>query len=122
MEETYPCPACGFLQFSGPPGTYEICELCGWEDDHVQLANPRLRGGANSESLVEAQQVALRRYPQSVRDYDGEVRDPGWRPLTNAEATRSPEGPRTGLDYFRAASSKDPTYYWRKDDPNDNPV
>lgn len=21
-------------------GTYEICGVCGWEDDHVQLANP----------------------------------------------------------------------------------
>jgi len=122
VEKTYPCPACGFLQFSGPPGTYEICQMCGWEDDHVQLANPRMRGGANSESLAEAQQAALQRYPRVMREFEGEARDSSWRPLTDAEADVAPEAPRTGRQYFLAACSKDPTYYWRKKNPDKDPV
>lgn len=51
-EEFFPCPSCRFLVFGEPPGSYEICDLCGWEDDHVQLANPAMGGGANKEKLV----------------------------------------------------------------------
>ena len=36
-----------------PPGTYEICAICGWEDDPVQFDDPDYRGGANGPSLNE---------------------------------------------------------------------
>jgi Cysteine-rich CPCC len=39
-----------------PPGTYDICNECGWEDDPVQFNDPEYRGGANSESLREARE------------------------------------------------------------------
>jgi len=97
MDESYPCPACGFLVFSGPPGIYEICQVCGWEDDHVQLAHPMMRGGANSESLLEAQEAALLRYPLSMREFDGETRDQYWRPLTSDEAEVASGCPRNGM-------------------------
>lgn len=48
-----PCPCCGHLTLSAV-GCYEICEVCGWEDDPVQSADIEYRGGANSESLQEA--------------------------------------------------------------------
>ena len=112
--ELYPCPACGFLEFSGPPGTYEICSLCGWEDDHVQLANPRLRGGANRESLAEAQLEALVRYPLPVAEAQGSRRDPEWRPLTNADSVIATDAPKSPTDYFFAACGDSPTYYWRR--------
>ncbi|WP_334748438.1 CPCC family cysteine-rich protein [Phytobacter diazotrophicus] len=32
-------------------GSYEICAVCGWEDDPVQSADPDFAGGANSLSL-----------------------------------------------------------------------
>jgi len=37
-----------------PPGTYEICPVCGWEDDPVQFRDPDRAGGANEMSLNEA--------------------------------------------------------------------
>jgi hypothetical protein len=37
-----------------PPGTFEICPVCNWEDDNVQAADPKLRGGANEMSLEQA--------------------------------------------------------------------
>jgi Cysteine-rich CPCC len=111
---SFPCPACGFLTFSGRPGSYDICRLCGWEDDDVQLAHPRLRGGANSQSLVEAQMEAIRRHPREKKSLDNYQRDPDWRPLTDAEADEREDIPRSGLDYFGAAGKGEATYYWRK--------
>ena len=36
------------------PGGYEICRVCGWEDDPVQANNPAFEGGANKLSLRAA--------------------------------------------------------------------
>lgn len=51
----YKCPCCGKLTFEeNPPGTYEICSNCNWEDDPIQFNNPDYSGGANEDSLNEA--------------------------------------------------------------------
>lgn len=51
----HPCPCCGFLTFDeSPPGTFEICPVCGWEDDDAQFRDPTYDGGANSVSLEQA--------------------------------------------------------------------
>ena len=53
----FPCPCCGFLTLDeSPPGTFEICPVCYWEDDNLQFDDPTLRGGANRVSLAEAQE------------------------------------------------------------------
>jgi len=39
------------------PGWYEICGICGWEDDPVQSANPDYPGGANRHSLLQAREA-----------------------------------------------------------------
>ena len=36
-----------------PPGTFQICPVCGWEDDNAQFDDPTLRGGANELSILE---------------------------------------------------------------------
>jgi hypothetical protein len=84
----YPCPCCGYQVFSEPPGSYEICPICFWEDDNVQLGFPDLAGGANSCSLIEGQKnfatcgVCELRFKNNVRSpRDAEMRDPSWRPL-----------------------------------------
>lgn len=52
---TFPCPCCAYLTLSEePPGTFEVCPVCFWEDDAVQLEQPDLAGGANTVSLEEA--------------------------------------------------------------------
>lgn len=57
---TYPCPCCHFLTLSEPPpGSYELCPVCYWEDDAVQAYNPDLPGGANMMSLGEARKNFL---------------------------------------------------------------
>jgi len=43
----YPCPCCGHRIFDEPPGSCDICKICFWEDDNVQLRWPDYAGGAN---------------------------------------------------------------------------
>ncbi len=59
IEEStkYACPCCNFLTLEEfPGGTFNICPVCYWEDDNVQLADPDYEGGANRESLNQAKE------------------------------------------------------------------
>ena len=49
------CPCCGQYTFSGD-NTFEICEICGWENNRVQTKSPDFAGGANHMSLNEARE------------------------------------------------------------------
>lgn len=113
--EDSPCPVCGFLVFSGPPGSYDICPVCDWEDDHVQLAHPLMRGGANRESLVEAQIAILKKIPLAVREHGGFKREECWRPLKEEEMKVRADAPTDGQSYFEA-TAEEPGYYWRADE------
>lgn len=51
----YKCPCCRYYTFSHKPnGSYDICPVCYWEDDPVQLDDPTYEGGANHVSLKQA--------------------------------------------------------------------
>ncbi|KAF1061508.1 MAG: hypothetical protein GAK45_02202 [Pseudomonas citronellolis] len=69
----YTCPCCGHFSFGDPPGSYEICEICFWEDDHLQLCFPDAHGGANGVSLIEAQ-VNYVQWGACERRLSGKVR------------------------------------------------
>lgn len=89
MEEWFTCPCCGYLTLSEPPsGTFEICEVCGWEDDRVQLDDPDWVGGANGLSLRQAQKNFAMFGPR--RPIRGGLeqyrRDPDWKPLPQGGA------------------------------------
>ena len=108
MTAPFPCPGCGFLVFGEPPGSYEICPICGWEDDGVQLEAPGSAGGANQDSLYEHQQhVALRLAPASVEEFEGYRRSADWRPVSPDEA--SSELPEPRIDW-----KDESIYYWRR--------
>jgi rubredoxin len=52
----YTCPCCGYKTLNEePPGTYDICPICFWEDDLVQFRDPDFEGGANDASLRQGQ-------------------------------------------------------------------
>lgn len=84
----FPCPCCGYIMFSAPPGSEERCAICGWIDDINQLHFPAFAGRPNGVSLLEAQ-----RSYNDVGAKDGadlssvrfagasDERDPNWRPL-----------------------------------------
>jgi cysteine-rich CPCC protein len=111
--ESFPCPSCGFEVFSSLPGSFEICEICGWEDDHVQLRFPALAGGANKLSLADHQKRALEAFPSSLSLAKGFRRASSWRPLAAAEVTRPPV-PMSGHDYVAHSAEDAPPYYWSR--------
>ena len=47
------CPVCGEYEFE-IDNDFDVCEVCGWENDGVQFDDPDYRGGANDENLNEA--------------------------------------------------------------------
>ena len=88
MSGPYPCPCCGHLVFEGAPGSYDICPICYWEDDTVQLRWPDWAGCANRPSLIESQTNYAKSGGMEAR-FTGHVRPPasyehvdeGWRPI-----------------------------------------
>lgn len=110
----YPCPACGFEVFADAIGSYDICPICGWEDDGVQYRFPDLIGGANGTCLYEWQLKTVAAIPLDVKEKNGFSRDKTWRPLTEDEARSKEEIPKTGFDYFQAIDVDMLDYYWRK--------
>jgi len=52
----YPCPCCGYYTLENKAdNTFQICPVCYWEDDGIQLHDIDYKGGANNLSLKEAQ-------------------------------------------------------------------
>ncbi|KRE24947.1 CPCC family cysteine-rich protein [Paenibacillus sp. Soil522] len=85
----YACPCCGYKTLElKPPGTYDICEICFWEDDGVQFDDPDYEGGANSESLRQYQKAFLMGRVNR-RPTDKDERDQDWTPLSDNKALLS---------------------------------
>lgn len=85
----YTCPCCGYKTLDGePPGSFDICEICFWEDDDVQFDDPDYAGGANIPSLRQAQKYFIifgaceERCVEFVRTpSETDVKDGNWKPL-----------------------------------------
>lgn len=49
------CPCCQHQTLpEKPPGSFEVCPVCAWEDDSLQFASPDSSDGANAVSLNDA--------------------------------------------------------------------
>ena len=115
----YPCPCCGYLT-SSSPGGYDICPVCGWEDDLAQLRFANMPWGPNRYSLWDAQQNYLTTGcsdPELVEQgriragsADGVPRDPQWRPLRPDDIEEGEPGVEYGMTY---PSDPEQLYYWR---------
>ncbi|PJZ57226.1 CPCC family cysteine-rich protein [Leptospira barantonii] len=113
----YPCPCCGYIVFSEPPGSYEICPICFWEDDALQLEfATTLSGGANHLTLFQAQLNFLEFYA-SEKSLLIHVRKPAptdfldsdWRPI---DTIRDKFESFTNKQCQRAILDES-LYYWR---------
>lgn len=58
MNISYKCPCCGQKTLDSEH-MFDICSVCGWEDDNVQFADPNFFGGANFFSLNEYRKLYL---------------------------------------------------------------
>lgn len=87
QEDKFNCPCCGYRTLREKPGgTYNICEVCFWEDDPIQLDDPEYEGGANRVSLRQGQKnfqefgACERDMIKNVRPPNSdESRDEGWK-------------------------------------------
>jgi ribonuclease HII len=72
----FACPCCGYLTLEAePPGTYAHCEVCWWEDDPIQFADPDYEGGGNAPSLHQARRL-FREIGVSDAQFKGDGRAP----------------------------------------------
>lgn len=117
--EDVTCPACGFAVLADGYGSYEICTVCGWEDDGVQLANPTSSGGANGKSLAEVQADVVGRMPLQVMTHGEFERDPLWRPLNRHELDDAEAKRRFQHWHTPAASDRMDVYWLRAAPPAD---
>lgn len=83
----FACPCCGHLVLDERI-CWNICPICYWEDDPVQIADPWCEGGANVPSLAQSQEnfrtfgVMEQRFAEYVRKpMDDDRIDPAWRPV-----------------------------------------
>jgi hypothetical protein len=119
MKNMYPCPCCGYVVHGDPPGSFDICPICFWEDDISQLRFPEM-GGANHVSLIQGQRnfftigACEERVVKHVRKPLAlEQRELEWRPIDPKQDQI--ERPKAGVEYG-TTYPKDSTelYYWRK--------
>jgi hypothetical protein len=117
-----PCPCCGFLVFNQLPGSYDICPICFWEDDPVQLRFPDFAGGANRPSLMEAQRnfaefgaYEIRHIHRVRSPMQEDVRDPDWRPVDPQRDLFKHLDRGDGTDDWPRPTERTRLYYWRPD-------
>jgi len=83
----YFCPCCGYNTLTQkPPLSYEICPICYWEIDPVQVRFPDNEQGANRVSLIQARKnfeeigAYFEDYIEVVRKPNSnDQRKPGWK-------------------------------------------
>jgi hypothetical protein len=119
VDLVYPCVCCGHLTLDEPPGSHQICPVCFWEDDAVQLRWPDWTGGANRPSLVEAQHNVHRFAAcdeQNLRHarpaHDDEPRDEAWRPIDLRQDRFEP----CGVQLAPWPDDRTVLYWWRHRD------
>ena len=116
-DPSFPCPCCGYFMFEEPPNSYDICEICFWEDDALQLEfATTLDGGANAMTLAEAQRdfaevgaKAASRAGFVRKPNANDRRDPQWRPIDPTD--RFPDW--NDAHAKRARAADEALYYWR---------
>ncbi|MEM7174098.1 MAG: CPCC family cysteine-rich protein [Bacteroidota bacterium] len=53
----YQCPCCKYYTLEeGRENSFDICDVCYWEDDEIQEDDPSYTGGANDVSLNQARE------------------------------------------------------------------
>jgi rubredoxin len=77
----YACLCCGYLTLDEePPGTYDICPVCNWEDDHLDLSNPadisEPKGGPNETLSLREARENFARFGAASPDWRHRVRSP----------------------------------------------
>ncbi len=110
-KPNHPCPACGFLVFTALNEQSEICPICGWQNDVLDLQELYEPAGPNKVSLEQAQINFVRIGAKSAtslssvrRPNDCDYRDPNWRPVDKTKD--KPKAIDVNSEHF------EDLYYW----------
>lgn len=68
----YMCPCCNSSEFSDKY-SYEICNICGWQNDPVQNKDPDFSGGANERSLNECKFIQNHNIKPKISYQNGKI-------------------------------------------------
>jgi len=114
-SKKYTCVCCGHRVFS-VLFNFEICSVCGWEDDPLQIRFP-MEKGANKVSLVEAQINLIKMgviYKGFLNFGSGEKfeKDTGWRMLDKQDKFHRKDKQVNEIDYPMDMAT---LYYWKDD-------
>ena len=104
------CPVCGKYCFDEE---YDICPICGWENDGVQADDHNYAGGANHLSVNEARIEFFLLKEKSVREevircreaYEEECLEI-WKRYAGINYVKFPEKRKQERDDFREARKK----------------
>jgi len=76
LIDKFSCRCCGYRTLrEKPDGTYNICQVCFWEDDPFQFEDPDYISGANRVSLRQGQRN-FREFGATEREMIKNVRPP----------------------------------------------
>lgn len=88
MTTKYTCPCCGYRTLD-EKSSWEICHICGWEDDPLQSENIDISGGANIPSLRQAQKnfIEFGACEKEMICYTlkpdlDDIKDKDWKPIS----------------------------------------
>ena len=72
---TKKCICCNEGIISSEEGSFDICPICGWEDDDIQADDPDFAGGANELSLNDyRKEFIMKRANDPSYNWSNEVR------------------------------------------------
>lgn len=96
-KKLLPCFCCGQWTIE-EYGNFEICVVCGWEDDSIQSSDPDYMGGANKSSLNEYRKQFLagqeneKGCDRPAREVRQENRSEAWQEPKGAEKEGKKDG------------------------------
>lgn len=111
-NKKYTCVCCGHKVFDHL-FDFEICPVCGWEDDPTQIRFP-IEKGANKVCLIEAQFNFAKTgllYEGFLNFADGKKyeTDPDWRPFDKKDKV---EAKQDGVREINYPIDMTKMYYW----------
>ncbi|MEL1242631.1 CPCC family cysteine-rich protein [Flavobacterium sp. DGU11] len=72
----FQCPCCDYYTLKSDfENSFEMCDVCYWENDGIQLNDCNYEGGANRPSLIQAREN-FRRHGASEECLKEYVREP----------------------------------------------
>lgn len=109
-NKKYTCPSCGYKVFEEPVGSDDICPICFWQDDSIDLEAMYEPMGPNHVSLEQAQKnyqkfgASEKHFVGNVHRPKDEEKDLKWRMLDRKKDT-----PREINPY---SNNIEDIYYW----------